>query len=320
MRITRSLEDLGRLGINRSVVTIGVFDGVHLGHRKIIESLVDRAKSDSIETSVLMTFYPHPLTVTHSKIAPPILSTTDERIELLSAFPLDVICVIPFTAKIAEMDYRDFIKIHLLGSLGMRHLVIGYDFHLGRDRGGSPARLGEEASRAGFGLTVVGPVKRGGVVISSTQIRNEIMGGDLEDALELLGHPYPIKGKVVRGHGKGHSLGFPTANLAVEDPYKLWPSRGVYAVTAKMGAESYGGMMNVGSSPTMKRLEAGTREIEVHLFDFDGEIYEREMTVYCHSYMRAEKKFTDPEALASQLRIDRDRARELLAKKTGYLG
>ncbi len=305
MRILSSLEEIAAVGLKNSAVTIGVFDGVHLGHESIIDKLIKTRNNEHADNAILITFSPHPLAVTHSRIEPPLLSTIDERIELLGKYPLDGIFVIDFNKEVADLSYKQFIDKFLLHAMNMKHLVIGYDFHLGRNREGDPDKLKGHARRHGYKLKVVDPVDVKGVKISSTQIRNLLVEGDFQSALHLLGHPYVMKGGVVTGHGRGRSLGFPTANLAFGSPRKLWPSGGVYAVKASIGDLTLNGMMNIGSSPTMKKLPAGTREIEIHLFDFNDDIYGKELTVYCFEYIRPEKKFPNPETLKRQLEMDR---------------
>lgn len=313
MIIAHSTEDLASVRLKNTAVTIGVFDGVHRGHVRIIDEVIRFREMGWVDKAFLMTFYPHPLTVTHSRMTPPILSTIEERIELLSGFPLDGIFVVKFDAEIANLDYRTFMARYLFKALRMKHLVIGYDFHFGKNREGSPERLLNDSKKGGFGLKIVNPVRLDDVIISSTQIRNQLIKGDVGRAIQLLGHPYLVRGTVVRGHGMGRGIGFPTANLSISSPYKLWPSKGVYAVTALAAGRRYRGMMNVGSSPTMKDLKEGTREIEVHLFDFDGELYDETMSVYCHHHMRQEISFPGPAALVEQLRRDKREALRLLA-------
>jgi len=318
-----SVEQVARLRLRDTAVTLGVFDGVHRGHRKIVEELVAHKSAGKVSQAVLITFHPHPLTVTHSRLAPPLLSTVEERVELLSASGLDGILAFPFDQRVAAMDYRDFIEKYLLRILGMKVLVLGYDCHLGRNREGSPERVSREAGKMGFEAVVVPPVRAGAEIISSTRIRNEVIEGRLEQAEALLGHPYLVAGTVASGHGYGKDLGYPTANLQVRDRYKLWPPRGVYAVQVRWDERWWGGMMNVGSAPTLKRLGPGRLEMEVHLFDFQGELYGETLYVYLVGFLRGEKKFPSPVELARQLARDEEKARELLeqaAKKEGLGG
>lgn len=312
MKIIYSIDELAFADLKNTAVTIGVFDGVHRGHVKIINELINFREMGWADSAYLITFYPHPLTVTHSRMTPPILSTIEERIELLQEYPLDGIFVIQFDAEIANLSYRTFLSRYLINAFRMKHLIIGYDFHFGKNREGSPERLLEDSKKSGFGLKIVDPVRLDEVIISSTQIRNQIIKGDIDRAIHLLGHPYLVRGRVVAGHGMGRDIGFPTANLSISSPYKLWPSKGVYAVRVKTGQKRYRGMMNVGSSPTMKDLKEGTREIEVHLFDFDGDLYNETISVSCCHYMRPEIPFPDSGALIEQLQRDQREAMKLL--------
>lgn len=291
-----------------SVVTLGVFDGVHRGHQTIIETLVSRRAPGG--RAIVVTFDPHPVVVTHSRETPPILATVEERIALLSRFDIDGVFVVKFDEDTAHMDYRDFIDRYLLGALDMKHLVLGYDCHFGYRREGSPERVAEEGRRRGFGVEVVPPLTFDGSVVSSTEIRNTLLAGDLARANRLLGHPYLVQGTVVHGQGRGSDLGFPTANLAVADPLKLWPPRGVYAVRVGWREWSLDGMMNVGRAPTVK--DAGD-EIEVHIFDFHNHLYGERLSVHCEAFLREEKRFGTLDALVDQLARDRRAAQEILA-------
>lgn len=310
--VARSLEEIRRAAPRNSAVTLGVFDGVHLGHRRIVEEVVQAKKRSGIDKSYLITFAPHPLVVTHSRMTPPLLTTVDERIALLSRYDLDGIFVLKFDESLAKLDYREFLERYLLGPFDMKHLVLGYDCHFGRNREGSPERVRREAPKHGFSVAVVPAVQLGDEIVSSTRIRNALIEGDLDGANRLLGHPYVLSGRVARGHGMGRGLGFPTANLMVTDPFKLWPPRGVYAVRAVTGGQRHEGMMNVGRAPTMKSLPDDAREAEVHLFDFQGDIYGEHLIVYCCSRLRGERRFSSPSELAGQLTRDAAEAKERL--------
>jgi len=315
LKVLHSLDEIRAARPRRAAVTLGVFDGVHRGHHAIIEQLVKtRARAD-VEQCYIITFDPHPVVVTHSRVRPPMLTTIDERVALLSAHDVDGIVVLHFDEALANVEYRDFVERYLLRPLNMRKLILGYDCYFGKNREGSPEKVEALAPKMGFEVTVVPALRLGDEVVSSTKIRNALMEGDLERANRLLGHPYVVSGVVAHGHGKGVELGFPTANLAIGDPYKLWPPRGVYAVRAVHDGRELEGMMNVGSAPTMKDLGEEAREIEIHLFDFNDEIYGDPLRVYCHQFLRAEKKFPSPEALIEQLHADRERALATLRKQ-----
>ena len=311
MKIARSLSELQEVRPASSAVTLGVFDGVHLGHQRILEELVARRDVGHVESAWVITFDPHPVLVTHSLAAPALLTTIDERLELLARVPIDGVFVLPFEEETARIEYRDFIQRYFVDAMDMRELVLGYDCHFGHRREGSPERVAEEGARRGFGVKVVPPVHVEGEVVSSTTIRARLQSADLERATQLLGHPYLVRGRVVHGQGRGRDLGFPTANMEVEDPHKLWPPAGVYAVRVGWRGWIHEGMMNVGRSPTIKRGERD--EIEVHIFDFENHIYGEDLSVYCEAFLRPEQKFPTVAALIDQLAADREAARARLA-------
>jgi len=311
LKVARSLEELRAFAPARSAVTIGVFDGVHRGHHTILDALVERRTSGAVESAWITTFDPHPLTVTHSRETPSILTTISERLELFSRTSVDGVFVLPFNEETRRIEYRDFIQRYFLDAMDMRELVIGYDCHFGHKREGSPERVAAEGELRGFGVTIVPPVRLDAEVVSSTTIRKTLAAANLDRANQLLGHPYLVRGRVVHGEGRGRDLGFPTANLAIDEPAKLWPPIGVYAVRVGWRGWIHDGMMNVGRAPTMKRGHSD--QIEVHVFDFDHHIYGEELSVWCEAYLRPEQKFPTVSALIEQLASDRQRAREVLA-------
>jgi len=312
-KVARSIEELREFSPRSSAVTLGVFDGVHVGHRKVVDELVRAKKIPGIEQCYVVTFDPHPVVVTHARMTPPMLTTIDERISLLSRYALDGILVLTFDERMAGLDYRAFLEKCLIRPFDMRHLVLGYDCHFGRNREGSPEKVRSEAPRFGITVDVVPAVTMGAEVVSSTAIRNALIEGNLGKANEFLGHPYLLSGRVVGGHGRGRGLGFPTANLKVLDPFKLWPPRGVYAVRAETGGRLYGGLMNIGRAPTIKSLPEEAREAEVHLFDFEGDIYGENLLVHCCHFLRSERKFASAAELSRQLETDRAEATRWLA-------
>ena len=313
--VARSLDEVpALLPAGPSAVTLGVFDGFHRGHRAIVEEVIRRREQENVDHAFLITFDPHPTVVTHSRTVPPILTTIDERLELLGDMPLDGVLVVPFDRETASLDYRDFIQRYLLDALHMRHLVIGYDCHFGHRRQGSPERVVAEGERRGFGVTVVPAVEFDAGIVSSTNIRNTLIAGDVARANALLGHPYLVSGRVVRGEGRGRGIGFATANLEPESESKLWPPGGVYAVRVRREGRLSNGMMNVGTAPTLKGAKP---EIEVHIFDFNGELYGERLSVYCEAFLREEKRFAGVDELREQLRVDRERALAALGHGAG---
>jgi riboflavin kinase/FMN adenylyltransferase len=311
LRVAYSLAEAKALAPRASAVTLGVFDGVHRGHRSIIEKLIQVGEHPDIESKFLITFNPHPVVVTRSREAPRILSTIEERLDLLERYPFDGVLVVKFDETMRNTDYRDFIRDYLIEGLDMRSLVLGYDCHFGKDRGGGPESVQAQGRRDGFDVRVVPPLEVDGQVASSTHIRFNIKKGNLILANRLLGHPYSISGEVERGAGKGRSIGFPTANLRIDHPRKLWPQGGAYAVSVKIDGEVHKGMMNVGTAPTLK---GGKPTIEVHVFDFDRDIYGETAIAYCHARLRDEITFSSKDALVDQLERDRRTALEILSR------
>lgn len=305
--------DAGRHPFEDTVITIGVFDGVHLGHQKVIHSLAAKKKETGVKRSILITFDPHPLCVTHPGMAPPLITTLEEKLSILKRFDIDLIYIERFTRRIARMEYRDFIDRRLVDRFGMVHLVIGYDFHLGRGRRGAQNQLVETGRDAGFGVTVVPPIVVGGSVISSSKIRRAIAERRIEQAGRCLGRRYFFDADVVRGEGLGRDLEFPTANVAVPSSDKLLPADGVYAVEVDMEEATYGGMMNIGAAPTLHA--GGEKRVEVHLFDYSGDLYGRRLRVHCLAFLRRERTFRGPAELTAQLHRDRGSALAVLEKK-----
>jgi riboflavin kinase/FMN adenylyltransferase len=311
LRVAYSLDEARAFAPSASAVTLGVFDGVHQGHRSITEKLIQVGEHPDIESRFLITFNPHPVVVTKSRKAPKILSTIEERLDLLERYPLDGVLVVKFDEKMRETDYRDFIKEYLIEGLDMRSLVLGYDCHFGKNREGGPESVQAQGRRRGFDVRVVSPLEVDGQVASSTFIRTTLKQGNLILANRLLGHPYSISGEVEVGTRKGRSIGFPTANLRIDHPRKLWPPGGVYAVSVKIDGEIHKGMMNVGTAPTLKGDKPA---IEVHVFDFDDDIYGETVIAYCHARLRDEVTFSSKDALVDQLGRDRRTALDILAR------
>jgi riboflavin kinase/FMN adenylyltransferase len=313
MKVVMDQGGAQELPFEDSVVTIGVFDGVHTGHQNVLRRLAAVKRETGSSLSVLLTFDRHPLSVTKPERAPKLLTTLDEKLSILGDLDMDVVLVERFTAETACLDYRTFLSDRLVGRLGMKHLVVGYDFHLGRDREGSQEQIVAEGRRGGFGVTIVPPVVLCGSVVSSTKIRRAIRERKLGRAARLLTRDYFFDAEVVRGAGLGSGLRFPTANVEVADRAKLLPPSGVYAVRAGSGGMLLDGMMNIGSAPTLHQ-EGGTR-IEVHLFDFEDDLYGKSLRIHCVEYIREEKRFEGAAELQAQLERDREKAAGILEKK-----
>ncbi len=291
-----------------AVVTVGTFDGVHLGHRAVLEANARRAAESALR-SVLVTFEPHPLEVVNPEAAPPRLTVANERLEALASCPVDQLLILRFDREMARLDPAEFVDAVLLARCDMRALVIGYDHGFGRGRSGDLDTLRQLGARHGFPVEVVGPVTVGDVPVSSTAIRRAVAGGDLDGAAALLGRRYSVAGTVRRGEQRGRTIGFPTVNLA-PPRRKLLPPDGVYAVTVDTPAGRFGGMMNQGHRPT---FGDGRRLLEVHLFGFEGELYHRTVRIEWVAPLRDIRRFPSVAALQQQLDDDRRQATAVLA-------
>ncbi len=297
---------------DRSVVTTGTFDGVHLGHQAILRYLVDRAREIGGVPTVV-TFSPHPREVVTGD-AVPLLTTLDERADLLESLGVERFVVLPFTRDLSMLEPEAYVEQVLRETIGLREIVIGYDHRFGRGRAGSRETLERIGARDGFSVDVIPEQIERGITVSSTQIRRLLLDvGDAEAAAALLGRPYRITGTVVHGDARGRLIGYPTANVAPADPRKLVPKLGVYAVrVALRDGRTLGGMMNVGRRPTFEA--DGAVRAEVHLFDFDGDLYGRTVAVDVVARIRDEMRFDGVDALVARLGEDRAEATEALAR------
>ena len=296
--------------VHATVVTVGTFDGVHRGHRDVLDRLVARGKALGRRT-VLVTFEPHPLEVVNPAAAPLMLTVGEEKREVLAESGIDYLAVVPFTATLARYAAQDFVMRVLRDRFSMEYLLMGYDHGFGRNREGDVEVLQALGARVGFHVEVVPPVSIGdGRPISSTSIRRAIAGGDLERAAHGLGRPYALGGRVVRGAARGRGLGFPTINLAPPSPRKLLPPNGVYAVRVQTPGGAHGGMLNLGARPTFGDASVG---IEAHLFDTSGDWYDAWVRVDFIARLRDTQKFENAAALVEQLHRDEDDARRALS-------
>jgi len=306
MKVYQGLEQFK--SVKNAVVTQGTFDGVHSGHRQILKKLKELARVNDGET-VLLTFFPHPRTVLYpGEEELKQLTTLDEKIALLSEMKIGHLVVLPFTQEFSQMSSLQFIKDILVDSLGTKHLVIGYDHRFGRNREGTFEHLKEFAGVYGFEVHEIPEKDIDDVAISSTRIRNALKEGDVATANKYLESYYSLSGKVVKGNQMGRKLGFPTANVKVTDEIKLIPADGVYAVNVVVEDTHYNGMMNIGFRPTVDGL---THTIEVHIFDFEKDIYGGDIKISFIDRIRDEMKFDSIEALKNQLQIDKFEALKL---------
>ena len=295
--------------VRETVVTVGTFDGVHRGHRDVVERLVARAGQLGV-ASVLVTFDPHPMVVVNPLAAPLLLTTMEEKLEVLAESGLEYLAVVPFTPALAGYTAEQFVELVLRRCFRMRELLIGYDHGFGRQRAGNAEVLEELGKASGFRVEVVRPVEaRDGHSISSTSIRRAVAGGDLERAADSLGRLYSVSGEVISGESRGRSIGFPTVNLGAPPKRKLLPPEGVYAVRAHTPRGKFGGMMNLGPRPT---FGDSATSIEAHLFDTNERLYGDHVRLDFVARLRETRKFSSADALRAQLQTDETIARRAL--------
>ncbi len=288
-----------------TVATVGTFDGVHLGHWAVLQEIRERAEATG-RRSVLVTFDPHPLRIVRPEHAPLLLTTPVEKKEILAESGLEYAVFLSFTEALSRYEPRRFVEEILLDRLGVEELVIGYDHGFGRDRAGGVEVLEALGRERGFSVDVVSPVHADGEAVSSSRIRALLTEGLVREARVFLGRPYSIRGVVVRGDGRGAGLGFPTANLRVAERDKLVPPQGIYAVRGVLKGGVYTGALHMGPRPT---FQGSPPTVEMHLLDFDRDIYGEEVRVDFVDYLRQIEPFTTPAALVEQIRHDVDAAR-----------
>ena len=300
---------LPRLSLG-SVITVGTFDGVHVGHRDLLARVASRALARSLP-SLLVTFDPHPLEVVNPAAAPPLLSTTQEKLEAVAESGLEYAAVLPFTPALAALDAAEFVERILIERFCLRELIIGYDHGFGRRRAGDVKVLRELGKKHDFSVGVVDAVSADGLPISSSAIRRAVSYGDLSSAQRMLGRRYSFSGRVGHGEERGRLLGFPTLNVRIPSARKLLPPTGVYAVLVHSERGRFGGMMNLGPRPTFGELAIS---LEVHLFDASGEWYDSCVRVEFVQRLRDTIRFDSPDALVTQLRADERAARASLTQ------
>lgn len=293
-----------------TVVTVGTFDGVHAGHRAIMDTVVDKAE-DRGARSVIVTFDPHPRDIINPGDAGiKLLTTLQERAEILDELGVDTMVVIPFDRDFSLLSSEEFVRDIIYDKVGVSEFVIGYDHQFGRNREGTIETIERIGKELDFDTYVVSKREVGAKTVSSTAIRNAISEeGDMEQATEFLQRPYRLNGMVVHGDKRGKEIGYPTANIKPEHTKKIIPKNGVYAVKVRINGAWYDGMMNIGTRPT---FDGEMQTLEVHLFRFDEDIYGKEVQVRFFNRIRDEKKFSGKEELVEQLQEDERQAKQLL--------
>lgn len=303
------INDLSNFKSNKtSFVTIGTFDGVHIGHQKVIKNLVERAAKNKAD-SILLTFFPHPRMVLHKATDIKLINTIDERIELLKKTGLKVLVVQEFTKEFSEQTAFNFVKSILVDKLNISELIIGYDHQFGQNREGDFEHLKSYGELLNFKVKEISQLDIDNAAVSSTLIRKAIEKGEIEKANNYLGYNYMITGEVVKGKNLGEKIGFPTANIQINETYKLLPKTGAYVVKSEIQNRTVYGMMNIGFRPT---ISGEYQTIEIHFFDFNKDLYGQNIQVDVLAFLRDEKKFDSIESLTNQLKMDKQKSLEII--------
>ncbi len=308
VRVYKDIKEIAAEKIDNPVVTIGTFDGVHAGHQKVINELVRAARSINGE-SVVITFDPHPRTVVQPGYDLRLIISMDEKIRLLEKLNVDHFVIIHFTKTFAQTSSHDFLLDYIIRPIHPKKIIIGYDHHFGKGREGEVNFLKEMSEKYAFEVDQVGMKDVKDVAVSSSKIREAIRRGNMKQARDFLGYYYTLSGIVVKGNQIGRKLGFPTANLKLDDPRKIIPQYGVYATLIEWNGRYYKGMSNIGIRPT---LDEHQLTVEVNIFDFDRDIYGEHIILHFLEYTREEKKFRDLDLLRRRLIIDQIKVRKIL--------
>ena len=295
----------------KSILTIGTFDGVHIGHQKIIKTLVAKAKEENLYANVL-TFFPHPRMILQKESQIKLIDSLDEREQFLRNLGVDNLIIQPFSIAFSKLTASEFIQDILVKKIEIASLYIGYDHHFGRNREANVEDLKNYGVQFNFKVNVISAQEIASISVSSTKIREAITSGDFVKVKEFLGRPFQLIGKVIKGKEIGRTLEFPTANLQIEAPYKIIPPQGVYIVSMTLNNKSHFGMMNIGTRPT---LNGSQQSIEIHIFNFNGDLYGKTITVCLIEKIREERKFNSLETLKKQLIIDKEICKRALTEK-----
>ena len=306
--ITKQFKEYN--SVEPSVVTVGTFDGIHLGHQDIINKLQEISKIKKLK-SIVLSFFPHPKIVLQNNSDIMLINSLDEKIDILKKHNIDYFVIKDFDIAFSRLTAIEFVRDILVNTLNAKHIIVGYDHHFGRNRDASIIQLKEFGDLYEFDVTELSPRKLNDVSISSTKIRELLLIGDIELANKYLNDYFMITGIVVKGMGRGKHLGFSTANIKIVDDNKLIPKNGVYIVVSKIDSKTYYGMMNIGNNPTFKDKK---RSIEIHFFDLNYSIYDKKIRIKIIKRIRDEKEFETPELLINQLQKDRNTSLEFTYK------
>ena len=294
-----------------SVITVGTFDGIHIGHREIINELCFISKKKELK-SIILSFFPHPKIVLQNSSDIMLINSMDEKVDILNKYNVDYFLIKEFTIEFSRLTALEFVRDILVNKLNVKHIIVGYDHHFGKNRDASIIQLKEFGELYNFEITEIRPKKVNNDSVSSTKIRNLLLDGNLELANKYLDSYFSLTGFVIKGMGRGKNLGFPTANIKINDEYKLIPRNGVYIVKSLINSKIYFGMMNIGENPT---FDDKNKSIEIHFFELDYNIYDKKIQINILNRIRNEKKFKSPELLMDQLKIDRDYSLKYIDKK-----
>ena len=294
-----------------TVATLGTFDGVHIGHRHILNRVVTRAKKTGVK-AVVLTFDCHPVSIIKPGFSPKLLTTLDEKLVIFESTGIDITFVLTFTKHIANMTADQFIKEYLIDCLGMNYFVVGYDHSLGKDRAASSDKLQEYSQKLNFNLEIVQPIKREGIIVNSSTIRNHVMQGRIDLASVLLGEDYSFLGQVVEGRGIGKEIGFPTANIVPINSGKIIPANGVYAGWIEIEHEKRYAVINIGPKPTFDVKE---ELIEIHIPDYEINLYNKILRIGFVRKLRNIEKFESKQALIQQIKNDIDNSKHFITNK-----
>lgn len=307
MIIKKTLSEDSDVGF--SVVTIGTFDGVHVGHKKILDRLISTARANNLK-STIFTFFPHPRMVLQQDADIKLINTLDEKISILEKSGLDQLILYPFTREFSRLTAIEFVRDIIVTKLHAKKVIIGYDHRFGRNRTATIKDLKQFGETYDFEVEEIGVEEVNAVSVSSTKIRKALQEGDMETANTYLGYDFMLTGEVVKGKGLGRQIRFPTANLHIAEKYKLIPGNGVYVVKSHIDGKNVYGMMNIGFNPT---VDGKSQSIEIHFFDFDRDIYGRKIQVDMLKRLRDEVRFESVEALSVQLEKDKENALKYIA-------